>query len=95
MSDTTIELNFNILELATYIKEIGSFRSNTSVCYYIKSDEAYNVVSLLNLIEDSITPQIKKRHLYYKINTDNLFQLLAGDIFTENKSYYLYSLLEK
>ena len=82
-------LNFNISELATYIKEIGSFRSNTSICYYIKSDEAYNVVSLLNLIEDSITPQIIKRHLYYKINTDNLFQLLAGDIFTENKSYYL------
>ena len=82
-------LNFNILELATYIKEIGSFKSNTSVCYYIKSDEAYNVVSLLNLIEDSITPLITKRHLYYKINTDNLFQLLAGDIFTENKSYYL------
>ena len=82
-------LNFNILELATHIKEIGSFRSNTSVCYYIKSDEAYNVASLLNLIEDSITLQIKKRHLYYKINTDNLFQLLAGDIFTENKGYYL------
>ncbi|MBT3417313.1 MAG: hypothetical protein HN427_00910 [Flavobacteriales bacterium] len=83
------DFNFNISELTSYINEIGSFTCNTSAFYYLKSDEAYNVVSLLNLMMDSITPQIIKRLLYYKINTDNLFQLLAGDLFTENKDYYI------
>ena len=85
------DFDFNISELTDYINEIGSFTCNTSTFYYIKSDEAYNVVSLLNLMTDSITPQITKRLLYYKINTDNLFQLLAGNLFTESKSYYLNS----
>jgi len=85
------DFNFNISELTSYINEIGSFTCNTSAFYYLKSDEAYNVVSLLNLMIDSITPQIIKRLLYYKINTDNLFQLLAGNLFTESKSYYLNS----
>jgi hypothetical protein len=83
------DFNFNVSELATYINEIGSFTSNTSTFYYLKSEEAYNVVSLLNFIMDSITPQISKRLLYYKINTDNLFHLLAGNLFTESKSYYI------
>ena len=81
--------DFNILELSSYITEIGSFTCNTSTFYYLKSEEAYNVVILLNLIMDSITPQITKRLLFYKINTDNIFQLLAGELFTENKSYHI------
>ena len=83
------DFNFNVSELATYINEIGSLTSNTSTFYYLKSEEAYNVVSLLNFIMDSINPQISKRLLYYKINTDNLFHLLGGNLFTESKSYYI------
>jgi len=83
------DYDFNILELSSYINEIGSFTCNTSTFYYLKSEEAYNVASLLNLIMDSITPQITKRLLFYKINIDNLFQLLAGKLFTENKSYHI------
>jgi len=89
--NTTLKtkFDFNINELSSFTNEIGSFRCNTSICYYLKSDEAYNISSLLLLTNDSVSSLKKEELTIYKTYTDNLFQLLAGDLFTENKDYYI------
>jgi hypothetical protein len=83
------DYNFNLSELANYINEIGFFTSSNATFYYLKTEEAYNVSSLLNFINDSSGTYISEKQNYYKIYSDNLFQLLAGKLFTENKNYYI------
>ena len=83
------DYNFNLSELANYIKEVGFFTTNNTTYYYLKTDEPHNVSSILNYINDSTETYIDEKRSYYKINLDNIFQLLADKLFTENNNYYL------
>ena len=83
------DYNFNLSELANYIKEVGFFTTNNTTYYYLKTDEPHNVSSILNYINDSTETYITEKRNYYKTNLDNLFQLLADKLFTENNNYYL------
>ena len=83
------DYDFNLSELADYINEIGFFTTSNTTFYYLKTEEAYNVSSLLNFINDSSGTYISEKQNYYKIYSDNIFQLLAGKLFTENKNYYI------
>ena len=75
--------NFYLPELAEYIKEIGFIKNNNTTFYYLKTEEARNVSSLLDHIKDiTYTSKNKK---YHKIHLDSLFQLLAGKLFTKNQ----------
>ena len=75
--------DFNVLELASYINQIGSFSSDTMDYFYIKSDEPYNVESLLHLLQDSSSV-----HSYNKLKVNNLSYLLAGPLFSYKAKYY-------
>ena len=83
------DYNFNLSELANYIKEVGFFTTNNTTYYYLKTNEPHNVSSILNHINDSTETYITEKRNYYKTNLDNLFQLLADKLFTENNNYYL------
>ena len=83
------DYNFNLSELADYINEIGFFTTSNTTFYYLKTEEAYNVYSLLNFINDSTETYISEKKNYYKMHSGNLFQLLADKLFTENKNYYI------
>jgi len=83
------DYNFNLSELANYIKEVGFFTTNNTTYYYLKTNEPHNVSSILNYINDSTGTYITEKRSYYRINLDNIFQLLAGKLFTENNNYYL------
>ena len=83
------DYNFNLSELANYIKEVGFFTTNNTTYYYLKTNEPHNISSILNHINDSTETYITEKRNYYKTNLDNLFQLLADKLFTENNNYYL------
>ena len=85
------DYNFNLSELANYIKEVGFFTTNNTTYYYLKTNEPHNISSILNHINDSTETYITEKRNYYKTNLDNLFQLLADKLFTENNNYYLYT----
>tara|TARA_Y100000385_G_scaffold150220_2_gene155733 strand:+ start:1697 stop:2986 length:1290 start_codon:yes stop_codon:yes gene_type:complete len=86
--DLNSDYNFNLSELANYIKEIGFFTTNNTTYYYLKTKEPHNVSSILNYINDSNETYISEKRRYYKIHLDNLFQLLADKLFTKNNNYY-------
>ena len=86
--DLNSDYNFNLSELANYIKEIGFFTTNNTTYYYLKTNEPHNVSSILNYINDSTETYISEKRSYYKIQLDNLFQLLADKLFTKNNNYY-------
>ena len=75
--------NFNIIEFSSYLNEIGYFKKDNLTYYYLKSEEPYNIESLLNLIEDSISNNYCK-----KVNSNHLFPLLISEIFFKDLSYY-------
>tara|TARA_B100000683_G_scaffold157886_1_gene152375 strand:+ start:6086 stop:7324 length:1239 start_codon:yes stop_codon:yes gene_type:complete len=75
--------NFNIMEFSSYINEIGYFKLDSVTYFYLKSEEPYNIQSLLNIIEDSISNNYCK-----KVSANHLFKLLLSEIFLQNVSYY-------
>lgn len=79
----TTNYNFSVSELASYINQIGFFTSDSSNYFYIKSDEPYNIVSLLHLLQDSNSVRS-----YNKLKINNLNQVLAGPLFTNKINYY-------
>lgn len=83
--NTSLKTNydFNVLELASYITQIGSFSSDTMDYFYIKSNEPYNIESLLHLLQDSSS--VKS---YNKLKINNLSYLLAGPLFSNKAKYY-------
>ena len=82
--------NFNLSTNVSRVFE-GSVidRINNTTYYYLKTEEAYNVSSLLNLINDSTETYISEKRSYYKIHFKTLFQQLSGKLFLANKNYYL------
>tara|TARA_B100000683_G_scaffold212138_1_gene206969 strand:- start:1515 stop:2759 length:1245 start_codon:yes stop_codon:yes gene_type:complete len=75
--------NFSMIEFSSYLNEIGYFKKDNLTYYYLKSEEPYNIASLLNLIEDSISNNYCK-----KISSNHLFPLLISEIFLEDLCYY-------
>ena len=55
------DYDFNLSELADYINEIGFFTTSNTTFYYLKTEEAYNVSSLLNFINDSSGTYISEK----------------------------------
>ncbi len=76
--------NFNIIEFSSYLEEIGLFKLDSLTYFYLKSDEPYNIESLLNLIDDSISNNYCK-----KVSSHHLFPLLLSEIFLKDVSYYI------
>ncbi len=79
----TTNYNFSVSELASYINQVGFFTSDSSNYFYIKSDEPYNIISLLHLLKDSNS--VKS---YNKLKINNLNSFLAGPLFTNKINYY-------
>ena len=75
--------NFNIMEFSSYLNEIGYFNLDSITYFYLKSEEPYNIQSLLNIIEDSISNNYCK-----KVSDNQVFTLLLSEIFLQNVSYY-------
>ena len=49
------------MEFSSYLNEIGYFKKDNLTYYYLKSEEPYNIQSLLNIIEDSISNNYCKK----------------------------------
>lgn len=75
--------NFNIIEFSSYLNEIGYFNLDSITYFYLKSDEPYNIQSLLNILEDSISNNYCK-----KVISNQVFTLLLSEIFLQNVNYY-------
>ena len=75
--------NFNMIEFSSYLNEIGYFKIDNLTYYYLKSEEPYNIESLLHLIEDSISNNYCK-----KVSSNHLFPLMISEIFLQDLSYY-------
>lgn len=87
LNNSMIKSNdFNILEFTNYLNEVGFFKIEKNIYFYLKSSEPYNIESFLNTISESISNRYCNM-----IDSNFIFTLLLSEIYTQETNYYVNS----
>ena len=76
--------DFNILEFSDYLNEIGLFKIEKNVYFYLKSSEPYNIESFLNTISKNIS-----NNYCNMIDSNYILRLLLSEIYTQEANFYI------
>ena len=76
--------DFNILEFSDYLNEIGLFKIEKNVYFYLKSSEPYNIESFLNTISKNIS-----NNYCNMIDSNYILRLLLSEIYTQETNFYI------
>ena len=87
LNNSIIKSNdFNILEFTNYLDEIGFFKIEKNIYFYLKSSEPYNIESFLNTISENISNRYCNM-----IDSNFIFTLLLSEIYTQETNFYINS----
>ena len=85
LNNSMIKSNdLNILEFSDYLNEIGFFKIQKNVYFYLKSSEPYNIESFLNTISENISNSYCNM-----IDSNYIFTLLLSDIYSKETNFYI------
>ena len=76
--------DLNILEFSDYLNEIGLFKIEKNVYFYLKSSEPYNIESFLNTISKNIS-----NNYCNMIDSNYILRLLLSEIYTQEANFYI------
>lgn len=87
LNNSIIKSNdFNILEFTNYLDEVGFFKIEKNIYFYLKSSEPYNIESFLNTISENISNRYCNM-----IDSNFIFTLLLSEIYTQETNFYINS----